>query len=177
MTVSVALLAGLAWRFALLSLFAIGAGVSVVIPQMHQEFVEQLHLLDARAFAEMLAISQAAPGPNFLLVPLVGWRIAAWPGAIVSLIAFLVLPMTITFIVGRLLNRHENATIRTVRRSFRPVTGGLWIAAGLVVSLATDRSPLLIAVTALVFIASLTIEISPLWWCLAAAVAGAVFAV
>jgi chromate transporter len=171
-----ALLFGLAWRFAILSLFAIGAGVSVIIPQMHEEFVSQLHLLDNRQFAEMLAISQAAPGPNFLLVPLVGWRVSGWPGAVVSLSAFLVLPIIITFVIGRVLNRHENDTIRTVRRSFRPVTGGLWIAAGSVVALATDRSPLLIAVTALVFIASLAIDVSPLWWCLAAAVAGAVFA-
>jgi len=170
------LLFGLAWRFAVLSLFAIGAGVSVIIPQMHQEFVNQLHLLDNHQFAEMLAISQAAPGPNFLLVPLVGWRIAAWPGAVVSLSAFLVFPMTITFIVGRVLNRHENPTIRTVRRSFRPVTGGLWIAAGIVVALATDRSPLLIAMTGIVFLASMTLDISPLWWCVAAAAAGAIFA-
>ena len=176
MTASIALLVGLAWRFAILSLFAIGAGVSVVIPQMHEEFVNQLRLLDNHAFAEMLAVSQAAPGPNFLLVPLVGWRIAAWPGAIVSLGAFLVLPMTITLIVGRLLHRHENMAIRTVRRSFRPVTGGLWIAAGIVVAIATDRSPLLIVITGLVFLASITIDISPLWWCVAAAVGGALFA-
>ncbi len=176
MTISAALLFGLAWRFAVLSLFAIGAGVSVIIPQMHEEFVSQLHLLDNRQFAEMLAVSQAAPGPNFLLVPLVGWRIVGWPGAIVSLVAFLVLPIGITLVVGRVLKRHENATIRIVRRSFRPVTGGLWIAAGTVVALATDHSPLLIATTALVFLASLAVDISPLWWCLAAAVAGAVFA-
>jgi chromate transporter len=174
-TAHLVLLLGLAWRFAVLSLFAIGAGVSVIIPQMHQEFVSQLHWLDDRSFSELLAISQATPGPNFLFVPLVGWSVAAWPGAIVSLAAFLVLPFVITFVVGRVLNRHENDTIRTVRRSFRPVTGGLWIAAGIVVTLATDRSPLLIAVTALVLIASIAIDISPLWWCVAAAAAGAVF--
>jgi chromate transporter len=175
-TASIAILIGLAWRFAILSLFTIGAGVSVIIPQMHEEFVAQLHWLDNRSFSELLAISQATPGPNFLFVPLVGWQIAAWPGAIVSLSAFLVLPFVITFVIGRVLNRHENDTIRTVRRSFRPVTGGLWIAAGIVVTLATDRSPLLIAVTALVFIASTAVDISPLWWCVAAAIAGAVFA-
>ncbi len=176
MSVSIPLLLGLAWRFAVLSLFTIGAGVSVIIPQMHQEFVGRLHQLDDHAFAEMLAISQAAPGPNFLLVPLVGWRIAAWPGAVVSLAAFLVLPMTLTFIVGRVLHRHENATLQVVRRSFRPVTGGLWIAAGIVVAATTDHAFLLGAITGVVFLASLVFDISPLWWCLGAAVAGALFA-
>ena len=176
MSAAPALLLALAWRFAVLSLFAIGAGVSVIIPQMHQEFVTQLRLLDDRSFAEMLAISQAAPGPNFLFVPLVGWRVAAWPGAIVSLSAFLVVPVAITFVVGRVLHRHENAALRIVRRSFRPVTGGLWIAAGVVVALATDRSAVTIAVTALVTAASLAFDISPLWWCLGAAVIGALAA-
>jgi chromate transporter len=175
MTEHLATLAGLAWRFAILSLFTVGAGVSVIIPQLHQEFVTQLRLLDNRQFAEMLAISQAAPGPNFLFVPLIGWRIAGWPGAFVSLAAFLVLPMTITLAVGRALHRHDNPTIRTVRRSFRPVSGGLWIASGIVVSLATDRSPLLVAITAIVLIAATAFDVSPLWWCLAAAIAGAVF--
>jgi chromate transporter len=173
--VSGALLFGLAWRFALLSLFAIGAGVSVVIPQMHQEFVQQLHLLDSRAFAEMLALSQATPGPNFLLVPLVGWRVAGWPGAIVSLSAFLVIPMTLTFAIGRLLHRHENDAVRTARRSFRPVTGGLWIAAGIVVTVTTDHTALALIITGAVIVASLIVDISPLWWCVAAAVAGALF--
>jgi chromate transporter len=171
-----AVLFALGWRFAVLSLFAIGAGVSVIIPQMHQEFVGQLHLLDDRQFAEMLAISQAAPGPNFLLVPLVGWRIAGWPGAIASLGCFLVLPMIITLVIGRVLNRHENETLRKVRRSFRPVTGGLWIAAGIVVTIATDHTILLAAVTGAVVLASLTFDISPLWWCVGAAVVGALFA-
>jgi chromate transporter len=176
MTAQIAVLFGLAWRFAVLSLFAIGAGVSVIIPQMHQEFVAQLHLIDNRGFAELLAISQATPGPNFLLVPLVGWKIAGWPGAVASLSAFLLLPFIITLVIGRVLHRHENNTIRTVRRSFRPVTGGLWIAAGIVVTLTTDHAPLPIALTALVFVAATAVDISPLWWCVAAAVAGAVFA-
>jgi chromate transporter len=175
-TASIALLAALAWRFAILSLFTIGAGVSVIIPQMHEEFVNQLRLLDNRSFAEILAISQAAPGPNFLLVPLLGWRIASWPGAIVSLVAFLVLPVLLTFVVGRAMHRHENETIRTIRRSFRPVTGGLWIASGTVVAIATDHAAVTVAITAGVFIASMIFDISPLWWCVAAAVVGAVFA-
>jgi chromate transporter len=111
-----------------------------------------------------------------LLVPLVGWRIAAWPGAIVSLSAFLAIPMMLTFVVGRVLHRHENATIKTVRRAFRPVTGGLWIASGTVVTLATDHTPFMFAVTFLVLIVSLAVDVSPLWWCVVAAVAGAVFA-
>jgi len=173
---AIALLFALAWRFAVLSLFAVGAGVTVVLPQIHQEFVQHLRLLDDRAFTEMLAVSQAAPGPNFLFVPLLGWRIDGWPGAIVCLLAFLFFPMIISFTVGRVLHDRENATLAMVRRSFRPVTGGLWIASGLVVALTTDHTPIPAIITAAVLVASLAFDISPLWWCLAAGAAGALLA-
>lgn len=166
----------LAWHFALLSLFAVGGGVSMLIPQLHQEFVLQYRLLDERSFTELLAVSQAAPGPNFLLIPLIGFRVASWPGAAVSMVAFLVFPVTITFFIGRLLHQHENEWIARFRRGFRPVTGGLWIASGIVVAIATDHTLVPIALTIGIAVLALAIDISPLWWCVAAGVVGAVLA-
>jgi chromate transporter len=166
----------MAWHFALISLFAIGGGVSMLIPQIHQEFVLQYHWLDERSFAELLAVSQAAPGPNFLLIPLIGFRVASWAGAGVSIVAFLVFPVTITFFVGRLLHQHENEWIARFRRAFRPITGGLWIASGLVVAAATDHGVIPVAITIGVAAISLAFDISPLWWCIAAGIAGAVLA-
>jgi chromate transporter len=166
----------MAWHFALLSLFAIGGGVSMLIPQIHQEFVLQYHWIDERSFAELLAVSQAAPGPNFLLIPLIGFRVASWAGAGVSIVAFLVFPVTITFFIGRLLHQHDNEWIARFRRAFRPITGGLWIASGLVVAAATDHGIVPVVLTVSVAALSLAFDISPLWWCIAAGVAGAVFA-
>jgi chromate transporter len=170
------LLIYLAWHCVLFSFFAVGGGVSMLIPQMHSEFVVQNHFLDQRSFAELLAVSQAAPGPNFLLVPLLGFRIGAWPGLIVSLIAFLMFPVAIALVVGRLLHRHQNVWIGRFRRGFRPVTGGLWIASGLVIAATIDHSLVPILLTAAVAIISLWIDIPTLWWCLAAGLIGATFA-
>jgi chromate transporter len=163
----------LAWHCILFSFFAVGGGVSMLIPQMHLEFVVQNHLLDQRSFAELLAVSQAAPGPNFLLVPLLGFRIAAWPGMLVSLTAFLICPVAITFFVGRLLHQHENELIALFRRGFRPVTGGLWIASGLVVAATVDHTLLPVAITVGVAVFSLAADIPTVWWCLAAGLAAA----
>jgi len=165
-------LALLAYHFALLSLFAVGGGVSMLIPQMHQEFVTQYHWLDERSFTELLAVSQAAPGPNFLLIPLIGFRVAAWPGAAVSMLAFLVFPVTITFVIGRILHQRDNEWIARFRRGFRPVTAGLWIASGVVVAAATDHALIPVVVTVAVTTISLAIDISPVWWCVVAGVAG-----
>jgi chromate transporter len=166
----------MAWHFALISLFAIGGGVSMLIPQIHQEFVLQHHWLDERSFAELLAVSQAAPGPNFLLIPLIGFRLDSWAGAATAMVAFLVFPVTITFFIGRLLHQHDNEWIARFRRAFRPITGGLWIASGLVVAAATDHGIVPVAITVAVAALSLAFDISPLWWCVAAGLAGAALA-
>jgi chromate transporter len=166
----------LAWRFIELSLFAVGGGPSVLLPQMRQEFVLQYHFLTDRSFTELLAVAQASPGPNFLIVPLIGFRAASWAGAIVSMLAFLILPVTIAFFVGRLLHQHDNEWIAMFRRAFRPVTGGLWIASGIVIAMATDHGIAPVGITIGIAALSLVIDISPMWWCLAAGVAGAILA-
>jgi chromate transporter len=164
----------LAWHGVLFSLFAVGGGISILIPQMHQEFVHHYHWLTDKQFGELLAVSQAAPGPNFLLVPLIGWRVAAWPGVIVSLVSFLMCPIAITFFVGRWLHARENVWVAQFRRAFRPVTAGLWIAAGIAIALATDHALVPACVTVAVTVIALAIDISPLWWCVIAGVVGAV---
>jgi chromate transporter len=160
MSLHAELLFRLAYHCALFSLFAVG----------------DYHWLDERSFAELLAVSQATPGPNFLLIPLIGWRVASWEGAAVGMVSFLTLPVTITYVVGRWLHGRENEWIVRFRRAFRPVTGGLWIASGLVVAIATDRGIVPVAVTIAVVAISLVVDISPFWWCIIAGVAGAAFA-
>jgi chromate transporter len=166
----------LAWHCVLFSLFAVGGGISILVPQIHAEFVHHYHWLDDRQFGELLAVAQAAPGPNFLLIPLIGWRVAGWAGVIVSLASFLACPIAITFFVGRWLHARENVWIAMFRRGFRPVTAGLWIAAGTTIALATDHAFVPAGVTATVAIVSLVADISPLWWCLIAGVVGAALA-
>jgi chromate transporter len=165
----------MAYHDALFSLFAVGGGIMILIPQVHQQFVVTSHWIDEQQFAELLAVSQAAPGPNFLLIPLIGWRVFGWAGAAVSMCAFLILPMTITFFVGRWLHGRENEWISRFRRAFRPITGGLWIASGIVVARATDHSLVPTLLTFVVLAVSLFVDISPFWWCVIAGVVGYVF--
>ena len=111
----------LALRFGILAIFALGNGASGMIPQMHQEFVTRDHWLDELTFSQLLAVSQAAPGPNFLIVSLIGWRVASWPGAFVVYVAFLAAPLAIAFTVGRLVPRHDTPLLLLVRRAVPPL--------------------------------------------------------
>jgi chromate transporter len=172
--VSTNILLDLAIRFCILSLFAVGGGVSILIPQMHREFVGQLHWFDEKTFGELIAVAQAAPGPNFLLVPLIGWQVASWPGAFVSLGAFLVIPAILSFTVARLLHDHDTPLLARFRRSFRPVTSGLWIASGTVIALTVDHHPVQVLATLVVFAISLAFDCNPVWLLLGAGALGAV---
>ena len=66
----------------LLGLQAIG-GVMSTIPA-----IEQLHLMPTDTLTHLVAIGQASPGPNMLLIPLVGWQVAGVLGALVATLGF-----------------------------------------------------------------------------------------
>ena len=166
-----------ALRFMLLSLFAIGGGVMGMLPQLHAEYVTHGHLIDERTFSQLLAVAQATPGPNFLIVTLIGWRLAGWAGAFATLFAFLLFPTLIALTVGRAMRRYTATWLTRVRRSLQPMTAALWLATGVVITIATDHSIAAFAITGVVTVAALVFDINPLWLCLGAGVVGAVFAV
>src|SRR5262249_33516688 len=62
----------LASTFGLMSLFAVG-GANAAIPEMHRIAVEVNHWMNDRQFADIYAISQLSPGPNVLIVTLIGY--------------------------------------------------------------------------------------------------------
>ncbi len=80
------ILVTLAVQFAIMSLLALG-GANAVVPEMHRQAVELRGWMSEREFADMFAISQAAPGPNVMLVTLIGYHVAGVAGALVTTLA------------------------------------------------------------------------------------------
>ena len=68
----------LALQFLALSLLSIG-GANAIIPEIHLRAVDIDALDDRRRLPQMFALAQAAPGPNVLIVSLVGWKAAGSP--------------------------------------------------------------------------------------------------
>ena len=58
--------------FSSLSLLSIGGG-NTVLPEMHTKSVVDYHWLTDSQFADVFAISQAAPGPSILIVTLIAY--------------------------------------------------------------------------------------------------------
>ena len=65
----------LAWTFGVMSLFAVG-GANSAIPEMHRVAVDVHHWMTDKQFADVFAISQLSPGPNVLIVTLIGYAVA-----------------------------------------------------------------------------------------------------
>jgi len=73
-------------EFALLALVAFG-GATALLPEMHRVVVDNHHWLDDTTFTHLYAIAQAAPGPNVLVVTLIGWEMADLAGALATTLA------------------------------------------------------------------------------------------
>jgi chromate transporter len=68
------------------SLIAFG-GVNALLPVLFNLAVNQEHWIDVQTFSDYFAIAQAAPGPNFMTVTLLGWHINGVIGALVATFA------------------------------------------------------------------------------------------
>src|SRR5262249_814244 len=73
----------LALQFSLLSFLAIGGAITA-LPEMHRQAVDVYHWMTSTQFTQLVAIAQAAPGPNVLIVTLIGQQVAGIPGALVA---------------------------------------------------------------------------------------------
>ena len=124
----------LAGFFAVLSLFAIGGGNSAV-PEMHRFAVDVQHWLTDRQFADTFALAQLTPGPNIIIVTLIGYHVAGVIGALVTTLAMCGPTGLFAFFVGRASDRFKGETWHGVlSRALVPVTLGLTAA-----SAAIDR--------------------------------------
>lgn len=146
------LLASLAAVFMQLSLLAFG-GTNSVLPEMQRQVVQVHHWLTAQEFAALFALAQAAPGPNMLVVTLIGWQIAALPGALVTTLGVALPSSVLTFFGYGLWHRFRDANWRRLlQRGLMPVTAGLVMASAAVLIRSTSIS---IGTSALTVVATL----------------------
>lgn len=166
--------------FARLSLLAIGGG-NAAIPEMHREIVERHGWLSDATFAEAWALSSAAPGPNVLVVVVLGWSLAGVAGLFGSLLGFLGPAALLTWAVSGLAMRAENHPLMTaLRGGLVPLAYGLSMATGLVTAAAAASGPLpeellAVAVTAGAALTAWRSARSPFWALVGGGIVGVLF--
>jgi chromate transporter len=128
------------WTLFGLSLVAIG-GANAVLPELHAVAVEQHHWMTSEQFGQLFAIAQAAPGPNVLVVALVGWKLAGVGGALASIVAMCGPTSILAYIAARAWSRFEHARPRIVLAAvLAPLAVGLVTGSGIVVARTIDSS-------------------------------------
>ena len=163
----------LALQFLVLSLLSIG-GANAIIPEMHLRAVEIEHWMTDTDFSQMFALSQAAPGPNVLIVSLIGWKAAGVTGALVAIVAMCVPSSVLTYQVARAWERFRDAPLRiAIQRALAPITVGLVLSSGYVLTRTTDHTWPAYAVTGITVLLALTTRLHPLWMLAVAAGLGA----
>lgn len=126
--------------FGSLSLASVGGG-NTVIPDIHREAVMAHHWLTDSEFIAAFAIAQAAPGPGSLIVALVGWKAAGWPGAITATGAMYGPSCTLTYLCSCLWLRFQNSRwLIAIEQGLAPISIGLIFASGWVILQSIDKN-------------------------------------
>jgi chromate transporter len=157
----------LVWTFGLMSLFAVG-GANSAIPEMHRVAVDVQHWLTDKQFADVFAISQLSPGPNVLIVTLIGYAVAGVAGALAATLAMCVPTAVLAYYVSHFLNRSSHSRWPAIiQAALVPLSIGLMAASGLVLALTSDRTWAAALVTAAAAVLAAATRLNPLWLLLA----------
>ncbi len=158
--------------FGVMSLFAVG-GANAAIPEMHRIAVDLHHWMNDKQFADVYAISQLSPGPNVLIVTLIGYAVAGVTGALAATLAMCLPTAMLAYYVSRLLARSSQSRWPAiVQAALVPLSIGLMGASGLILAQATDRSLVAVLVTAVAAVLAFATRLNPFWLLLAGGLLG-----
>ncbi len=153
------------WLFlvcAQLSVVAVG-GIAPILPELQRQVVDVHGWMGATEFGALFALAQAAPGPNVLVVTLVGWRVAGLAGALAATVGMLLPSGLITWLVAGAWQRfRDRPWRRAVQAGLVPVTVGLVMAAAAILAVAAATGWVAWLVTAAVALAALRTKWHPL---------------
>jgi chromate transporter len=153
-----------------LSIATIGGG-NIIIPEMHRQIVADRGWISDAEFAQLVTLIQVAPGPNILMVSLIGRQIAGWPGAVAATLALLGPTFILTYVVARLMSRLGGApSVTAIQQGLAPLAFGLTLASGFILAQAADTNWVALGVTALATVVVLRSNLHPLWLMFGAAV-------
>lgn len=162
----------IALTFGWLSLFAVG-GAAAAIPEIHRIAVDLNRWMTDTQFADAYAISQLSPGPNVLIVSLVGYQVAGIAGALVATVAMCGPTAAMAYTVSRLLHRAGSSPWPAlIQKALVPVSIGLMAASGLVVAIAADGSVVAALLTLAAAVIAAITRVNPVWLLLAGGLLG-----
>jgi chromate transporter len=139
----------LALVFAPLSLMSFGGGQAIIADMQHQT-VDIHHWMTGPEFADLFALSRAAPGPSTLISALIGWKVAGPLGAIVATLAIYIPSSLVVYGAVRWWHATNDSPWRgALERGLAPIAVGLVFAGAMAVMQAAQVNALQIFTTLL----------------------------
>ena len=154
---------GLFAHFLVLSLLAVGGAIATA-PDMHRYVVGERGWLTDTQFTDSIALAQAAPGPNLLFVAVIGFNAAGLAGMAVTMLGILLPSTTLTLAVSRYGHRRKDSLgVRAFTAGMAPLTIGLVLATGWLLTEPTRSSIGAIILVVATVLASWRTKVSPMW--------------
>ena len=175
-------LRGLGWgdvaalwlHFSVLSMLAVGGAITTA-PDMQRWLVGHHGWMSDAQFTTGVAIAQAAPGPNILFVAVMGWQVAGVAGVLATMLGIMGPSSLVAVAVGRFGQRRaDSLALRAFTAGLTPLTLGLLLSTGWVLTAPTRHEWLAGALVLGTVVVSVRSRVSPLWLIAAGAVVGAV---
>jgi chromate transporter len=158
--------------FGSLSLLSFG-GTNTVLPEMHRQAVTGYHWLTDQQFASVFAISQASPGPSSLIVSLIGLKADGWVGALVATLVMFIPCALLASAVTVSWEHFKDAKWRlAAEKGLAPITIGLLLASGLVITRAADHGWSAMLLTTAATVLLVITRVNPLFIMAAAGLLG-----
>ncbi|MDH0564371.1 chromate transporter [Acinetobacter courvalinii] len=165
----------LAVVFTQLSLLAFGGG-NAILPEMQHQVVTVHQWMSAEQFSSLFAMAQAAPGPNMMIVPLVGWHVAGPAGLLVTSLAKFGPSSIITIYALKFWERFKANPLRArFEKALKPITVGLVLVSAWMIADASAQNLLLVIIVVVTAVLGMFKKIHPLWVMAAGAGLGIAF--
>ena len=158
--------------FSGISLTLFGGGY-VVIPALHELFVENLGWLTSAEFADGIAIGQITPGPIFITATFIGYKVAGIMGALLATIAMFTPPMVLTVLLSRFVKTLNQSTlVKAAMKTVRAAVIGMIFASAVTIGQTISVSIVSVAIFLVAFYISFKYTISPVYLIIGSGVAG-----
>lgn len=163
------------WSFLKIGAFTFGGGYAM-IPLIQHEVVNTHKWLSNKEFGDLLTLAQAAPGPISLNTAVfVGYKERRYLGALAAILGVVIPSFAIILLVAIFFsNIRHNHWVDAAFRGMRPAVVALIVAP--IVGLTKGMQWWMIAIAAATALIVWHFGISPVWFLVAGAIAGVVYA-
>lgn len=159
-------------KFLQLGALCIG-GYSTVLADLQRYLVLDHSYLTHREFSSAVAVGQASPGPNYLLVVILGWLVAGTWGAMAAFVGTTIPYLTLTLLASRFGQQYQNHPwLLAYKKGLSPIAIALLCSSGFVL-ISADLSFGVAFVTICSAIITWKTKVRMIWLLIAGGIIGA----